>query len=168
GDKPVVLSLVYYDCPMLCTQVIAGLVSTLRALKFTPGDEFVSVTVSFDPRERPELAAEKKKGYVQRLGRPQGAAGWHFLTGDEASIKALTSAVGFRYAWDKDLEQFAHASGIMVLTPQGKVSRYFYGVEYVPRDLRLGLVEASAGKIGSLAGHGLLSSSHYCATTGGE
>ena len=166
GDKPVVLSLVYYDCPMLCTQVISGLVSTLRGLSFTPGEEFVSVTVSFDPREQPALAAAKKQSYIQRLGRPEAAAGWHFLTGDEAAIKALTGAVGFRYAWDKSLEQFAHASGIMVLTPQGKISRYFYGVDYAPRDLRLGLVEASAGRVGSLADQVLLLCYHYDPTTG--
>src|SRR5499426_3310523 len=157
-DKPVVLSLVYYNCPQLCTQVLTGLLGTLRTLPMTPGKEFVNLTVSFDPREKPELAAAKKAEYLNRYKRPGAESGWHFLTGDEASIQALTKAVGFRYVWDPVTKQYAHASGVMVLTPQGKVSRYFYGIEYAPRDLRFGVIDASAGKVGSLADQVIL----YC------
>lgn len=166
GAKPVILSLVYYDCPMLCTQILTGLVGSLKALKFSVGDEFTVVTVSFDARETPELARAKKEGYLTRYGREGAAQGWHFLTGDQASIDALTQAVGFRYAWDEQTKQFAHASGIMVLTPEGKLSRYFYGVEYSPKDLRLGLVEASANKIGSPVDQLLLFCYHYDPATG--
>jgi cytochrome c oxidase subunit 2 len=150
-DKPVVLSLVYYDCPQLCTQVLSGLLGTLKTLPMAPGKEFTALTVSFDPREKPELAAAKKREYLERLNRPGVEEGWHFLTGEEPAIHALTKAVGFRYLWDPVTKQYAHASGIMVLTPGGKVSRYFYGIEYAPRDLRFGVMEASEGKVGSLA-----------------
>ncbi|MCA1557983.1 MAG: SCO family protein [Acidobacteria bacterium] len=166
GQKPVILSLVYYDCPMLCTQVLNGLSGSLKALKFDVGKEFDVVTVSFDPREKPELARQKKEGYMARYGRAGTQAGWHFLTGDEASIKALTEAVGFRFAWDDETKQFAHASGIMILTPEGKVSRYFYGIEYAPKDVRLGLVEASDNKIGSPVDQILLFCYHYDPQTG--
>jgi protein SCO1/2 len=166
GSKPVILSLVYYDCPMLCTQVLNGLVGSLKALPFDAGREFTVVTVSFDPREKPELARAKKEGYMHRYGREGAAQGWHFLTGEQASIDALTHAVGFRYAWDEQTQQFAHASGIMVLTPEGKLSRYFYGIEYSPKDLRLGLVEASANKIGSPVDQLLLYCYHYDPATG--
>jgi protein SCO1/2 len=149
GTKPVILSLVYYDCPMLCTLSLNGLLKSLQHLKFTAGDEFNVLTVSFDPREKPELAAAKKRVYLTLYNRPDGWNGWHFLTGDQESIRRLTSAVGFRYQWDQSSGQFNHATGIMVLTPEGKLSRYFYGIEYPPTDLRLGLVEASAHKIGS-------------------
>src|SRR5215468_12187700 len=121
-DKPVVLSLVYYNCPQLCTQVLTGLLGALKGLPMTPGKQFVNLTVSFDPREKPELAAAKKAEYLNRYKKPGAEAGWHFLTGDEASIQALTKAVGFRYVWDPFIKQYAHASGIMVLTPQGRVS----------------------------------------------
>jgi protein SCO1 len=157
-DKPVVLSLVYYNCPRACTQILNGLLGSLRGLSMAPGKEFVNLTVSFDPRETPELAAAKKAEYLKKYNRPGSEAGWHFLTGDEASIKALTKAVGFRYIWDPVTKQYAHASGIMILTPQGKLSRYFYGVEYAPRDLRFGVIDASAGKVGSLADIAIL----YC------
>lgn len=157
-DKPVVLSLVYYDCPRLCTQVLTGLLGALKTLPMTPGKEFVNLSVSFDPREKPELAAGKKAEYLKRYNRPGAEAGWHFLTGDEAAIQALTKAVGFRYVWDPVTKQYAHAGGIMVLTPQGKVSRYFYGIEYAPRDLRFGVIDASAGKVGSIADQVIL----YC------
>jgi protein SCO1 len=157
-DKPVVLSLVYYNCPRLCTQVLNGLLGALKTLPMTPGNEFVNLTVSFDPREQPELAAAKKAEYLARYNRPGSEAGWHFLTGDEASIKALTKAVGFRYIWDPVTKQYGHASGIMILTPQGKLSRYFYGIEYAPRDLRFGVIDASAGKVGSIADQIIL----YC------
>jgi protein SCO1 len=157
-DKPVVLSLVYYDCPRLCTQVLNGLLGALMALPMTPGKEFVNLSVSFDPRETPQLAATKKAEYLKRYDRPGAEAGWHFLTGDERAIQALTKAVGFRYLWDPVTKQYAHAGGIMVLTPQGKISRYFYGIEYAPRDLRFGVIDASAGKVGSLADQVIL----YC------
>jgi protein SCO1/2 len=150
-EKPVVLSLVYYDCPQLCTQVLTGLLGTLKTLPMMPGKEFVNLTVSFDPRETPELAAAKKAEYMNRYKKPGAEAGWHFLTGDESAIQALTKAVGFRYVWDAVSKQSAHASGIMVLTPQGRVSRYFYGIVYAPRDLRFGVIDASAGKVGSIA-----------------
>jgi protein SCO1/2 len=158
NDKPIVLSLVYFDCPQLCTQVLTGLLGTLKTLPMSPGKDFTALTVSFDPNEKPELAAAKKKEYLARLKKPEAAGGWPFLTGNEAQIKALTQAVGFRYAWDPVTKQYAHASAIIVLTPQGKVSRYFYGIEYAPRDLRLGLLEASGGRIGSLADQVIL----YC------
>ena len=166
GKKPVVLSLVYYNCPMLCTQVLNGMTSTFKILPFEIGNQFDVVTVSFDPRETPKLAEEKKESYLQRLGKPNAAAGWHFLTGDEASIKRLADAVGFRYTFDSATNQYAHASGIMVLTPQGKISHYFYGIEYSAKDLRLGLVEAADGKIGSRVDQLLLYCYHYDPTTG--
>jgi protein SCO1 len=150
-DKPVLLTLVYYDCPQLCNQVLNGATGALKTLPMMAGKEFIWLTVSFDHRETPELAAAKKDSYVQRLGKPEAAKGWHFLTGSEEAIKALTHSVGFRFLWDPAKKQYAHASGIMVLTPEGKVSRYFYGIEYAPRDLRLGFVDASQGRIGSLA-----------------
>ncbi|MGE0104367.1 MAG: cytochrome c oxidase subunit II [Blastocatellales bacterium] len=166
GDKPIVLSLVYYDCPQLCTQVLTGLLGALKTLPMTPGSEFISLTVSFDPREKSDLAAAKKKEYVERLRKPQAASGWHFLTGDEPQIQALTRSVGFRYVWDQVSKQFAHASGIMILTPDGRVSRYLYGIEYAPRDLRFGLLEASDGKIGSLADQIILYCYQYDPTRG--
>ena len=166
GDKPIVLSLVYYDCPQLCTQVLTGLLGTLKTLPMSPGRDFISITVSFDPKEKTPLAAAKKREYIERLGRPEAAAGWHFLTGEESQIVSLTRAVGFRYVWDPVTSQYAHASGIMVLTPQGKVSRYFYGIEYAPRDLRFGLLDASAGKIGSLADQIILYCYQYDPTRG--
>jgi protein SCO1/2 len=158
NDKPVVLSLVYYDCPQLCTMALTGLLGVLKTLPMQPGKDFVSLTVSFDPREKPELAAAKKAEYIKRLGKPEAAAGWHFLTGDEARIEALTRAVGFRFVWDPVTKQYAHSSGLIVITPEGKVSRYFFGIEYFPRDLRFGLIDASQGRIGSLADQVIL----YC------
>ncbi len=166
GSKPVVLALVYYDCPMLCTQVLNGLASSLGVLSLDIGKDFQVVTVSFDPREKPPLAAAKKAGYIERYHRPGAALGWHFLTGDQASITRLTKAVGFRYVWDDGLKQFAHPTGIMVLTPQGKVSRYLFGIEYGPRDLRLALVDASAEKIGTAVDQVLLFCYHYDPETG--
>src|SRR5262249_25209069 len=150
-DKPVVLSLVYYNCPQLCTQVLTGLLGTLKTLPMSPGKEFINLTVSFDPRETPELAAAKKAEYGRRLNKPGADTGWHLRTGDEPAIQALLKSVGFRIVYDPVTKQYAHASGITVLTPQGKVSRYFYGIEYAPRDLRFGVMDASGGKIGSLA-----------------
>ena len=161
GKRPVVLVLAYYNCPMLCTEVLNGLASAMRVLTFDAGRDFEVVTVSFDPRDTPSNARAKKVPYVARYGRPTGAAGWHFLTGAPASIAGLTEAVGFRYAWDERVGQFAHASAIYVATPDGRLSRYFYGIEYAPRDLRLALVEASRGKIGTPVDQLLLYCYHY-------
>ena len=169
GKKPVVLSLVYYQCPMLCNQVLNGMVTNFRVLAFQPGQEFEVVTVSFDSRETPALAAAKKKTYVDYLpaAKREGAsAGWHFLTGDETNIKRLTEAVGFRYRFDSETNQFAHASGIFVATPGGRLARYFYGIEYAPRDLRLGLIEAAENKIGTPVDQLLLYCFHYDPATG--
>jgi protein SCO1/2 len=169
GQKPVILALVYYDCPMLCTQILNGMVTSFRVLPFQVGKEFDVVTVSFDPRETSALASTKKKVYVNYLPEKMRAGatnGWHFLTGDQANISKLTDAVGFRYRYDEATKQFAHASGIMVATPHGKLSRYFYGIEYAPRDLRLGLIESSANKIGSPADQLLLYCYHYDPATG--
>jgi len=149
GKKPVILTLVYYQCPMLCTLVLNDLLRNLKEITLNVGEDFDVLTVSFDPREKPALAAAKKQSYIGRYRRAGAAGGWHFLTGDQPSIEALTKAVGFRYAFDPQTGQFAHASAIMVLTPQGRLARYFYGVEYSPRDLRLSLVEASANRIGT-------------------
>jgi protein SCO1/2 len=169
GQKPVVLAFVYYDCPMLCTQVLNGMVTSFRVLPFQIGKEFAVVTVSFDPRETSELATKKKKVYVNYLPekmRSEAASGWHFLTGDAENIAKLTDAAGFRYHYDEATKQFAHASGIMLTTPAGKLSRYFYGVEYAPRDLRLGMIESSANKIGSPVDQLLLYCYHYDPATG--
>jgi protein SCO1/2 len=166
GHKPVLLTLVYYTCPMLCNLVLTGMESSLRAISLDPGRDFEIVAVSFDPRDTPEIAAAKRAGYLQRYRRPNTANGWHFLTGDEANIQALTSAVGFRYKLDPSTGQYAHASAIMILTPEGRLSRYFYGVEYAPRDVRLGLVEASQNRIGSPVDQILLFCYHYDPATG--
>jgi len=169
GKKPVVLSLVYYQCPMLCNQVLNGMVTAFKVMSFRAGEEFDVVTVSFDPRENPSLAAAKKKTYVDYLPEAKhGSAtnGWHFLTGDEASINEITEAIGFRFNFDEATNQFAHGSAIYVATPQGKLARYFYGIEYSPKDLRLGLVEASENKIGSPVDQLLLYCYHYDPTTG--
>ena len=169
GQKPVVLAFVYYDCPRLCTQVLNGMVTSFRVLPFQMGQEFDVVTISFDPRETPALASAKKKVYVDYLPekmRANAAAGWDFLTGDEANIQKITEAVGFHYRWDEKTQQFAHASAIMITTPQGKLSRYFYGVDYPARDLRLGLIESAENKIGSTADQLLLFCYHYDPATG--
>lgn len=164
--RPVLLSIVYYDCPMLCTEVLNGMTSMLKVLKFEPGKDFEIVTVSFDRRETPELAAQKKKVYLQRYGRPENDPGWHFLTGEQPSIDVLTNAVGFHYQWDKDLQQYAHATAIYVATPDGRLSHYFYGVEYSPKDTRLALVQASQGTIGNPVDQLLLYCYHYNPNTG--
>ena len=148
--KPVLFSLVYYKCPGLCTMTLSGMSRSFKPLEFTPGKEFEIVTVSFDPTEGPELAAEKKANYVKDYGRPEAAEGWHFWTGDKANTDALCKAVGFSYAYDEQTQQFAHATALMLATPDGTLSRYFYGMEYSARDLRLGIVEASEGKVGSM------------------
>ena len=164
--RPIILVLAYYECPMLCTQVLNGLVTTLRPLKFNVGQEFDVVVVSFDPKETPGLARDKKAAYVDDYKRPGTERGWHFLTGSQASIEAITNAVGFKYKYDEAIDQYAHAAGITVLTPEGKVSRYFYGIEYSTRDLRMGLVDASANKIGTLADRVMYLCYHYDPSTG--
>jgi len=147
--RAMVLSLVYYQCPMLCTLTLNGLASALSVLTFDVGKEFDVVTVSFEPKETAPLAAAKKKAHLERYPRPGAAEGWHFLTGDAPAIAALTRAVGFRYVWDAETRQYAHPAGLVVLTPDGRIARYMYGVEYAPRDLRLALVEASQRRIGN-------------------
>jgi protein SCO1 len=161
GKRPVILALVYYECPMLCTQVLNGLVSAIGTLSFSAGREFDVVAVSFDPGETPELARGKKAAYLDRYKRDGSEAGWHFLTGTQHSITQLTRAVGFRYAYNAEVDQYAHASGIMVVTPDGKLSHYFFGIEYGPRDLRLALIDAADRKIGSPVDQLLLACFHY-------
>src|SRR6476620_3433069 len=166
GKKPAILNLVYYYCPMLCGEVLSGLESALRVLKFDVGKEFDVLTVSFDPRETPDMAAKKKAEFLKRYGRAGAAEGWHFLTGPHESIDALTKAAGFQYQYDPKTGQFAHATAIALLTPDGKIAQYYYGVEYAPKDLRLGLIQASENKIGTLADQVLLYCYHYDPTTG--
>ncbi|HXR16544.1 MAG TPA: SCO family protein [Terriglobales bacterium] len=166
GKKPMILNLVYYQCPMLCGEVLNGLESALRVLKFDVGKEFDVLTVSFDPKETPEMASAKKAEYLKRYGRPGAAAGWHFLSGPATSIGALTKAVGFQYQYDPKSGQFAHATAIMVLTPEGKIAQYYYGVEFAPKDLRLGLIQASENKIGTVVDQVLLYCYHYDPDTG--
>jgi protein SCO1/2 len=166
GRKPMILNLVYYQCPMLCGEVLSGLESALRVLKFDVGKEFDVLTISFDPKETPEMATAKKAEFLKRYGRPGAAQGWHFLTGPQASIDALTKAAGFQYQYDAKSGQFAHATAIMVLTPEGKIAQYYYGVEFAPKDLRLGLVQASEHKIGNVVDDVLLYCYHYDPDTG--
>jgi protein SCO1 len=166
GKKPVILTLVYYQCPMLCTQVLNSLAHSLKEIPLELGKDFEVVTVSIDPSEKPVLAEAKRQLYVGMYAHPGVESGWHFLTGDEAQIKALAAAVGFHYAYDSTSGQFAHPSGIIVLTPDGRLARYFYGIQYPPRDLRFGLEEASAGKIGSPVDQILLYCYHYDPATG--
>ncbi len=166
GRKPLILNLVYFNCTMLCGEALAGLSSSMKLVKFDVGNEFDVITVSFDPRETPEMAAKKKADYVKRYGRLNAGAGWHFLTGQPDSINALAKTVGFQYQYDAKSNQFAHATAIMVLTPQGRISRYFYGVDFPPKDLRMGLVEASQGKIGNAVDAVLLYCYHYDPETG--
>ena len=166
GKKPVILNLVYYQCPMLCGEVLSGLESALRVLKFDVGKEFDVLTISFDPRETPDMATKKKAEFLKRYGRPGAADGWHFLTGPQESIDALTKAAGFQYQYDPKTGQFAHATAIAILTPEGKIAQYYYGVEYAPKDLRLGLIQASENKIGTLADQVLLYCYHYDPNTG--
>jgi protein SCO1/2 len=165
-SNPVILTLNYYKCPMLCTVELNALLRSLQMLPFDPGRDFAIVTVSIDPTETPSLAAAKKTSYIRRYGRKNASAGWHFLTGEEPSIRKLAQAVGFRYARDSETGQYAHAAGFVVLTPDGRIARYFYGLDYPPRDLRLALVEASAHKIGSAIDQLLLVCFHYNPMTG--
>jgi protein SCO1 len=166
GKRPVILALVYYECPMLCTQVLNGLVTALGVMHFEPGREFDVVAVSFNPKEGPGLASQKKAAYLERYGRPETAGGWHFLTGTQESIAQLTDAVGFRYAYDEEIKQFAHGAAIEVVTPNGTLSKYFYGIEFSARDIRLGLIEASDERIGTPIDDVLLFCYHYDPATG--
>jgi protein SCO1 len=166
GQKPVILSLVYFTCPQLCPMVENGLLASLKDLRFDVGKQFNVITVSFDPRDTPSVAYAKRAVYLSMYNRPGASQGWHFLTGPEVSIKALTSAVGFHYNYDQETGQFSHATAIMVLTPQGKLSRYFYGIHYPAGDMRLALVEASHGKIGSPVDEVLLFCCRYDPLTG--
>ncbi len=166
GKKPVILTLNYFRCPMLCTLLLNGMVDGLKELSWTPGKEFEIVTVSFDPLETPKLAMLKKESYITEFGRPAAAAGWHFLTGKEANIKALTGAVGFGYRYDEERQQYAHAAGIFLLTPDGRVARVLYGVVFESRTLKLGLTEAGEGKVGSTTDQALLFCYHYDANAG--
>jgi len=166
GKKPVVLALVYYECPGLCDLVLNGLSNSMEKVTLNLGSDFDVVTVSFNPRENWQLAASKKANYVEKFKGKGALQGWHFLTGQEDNIKKLADAVGFHYKYDTINKQFAHAAGIVVLTPEGRIARYFYGIEYKPRDLRLGLVEASEHKIGSPADAILLFCYHYDPMTG--
>ena len=166
GRKPVVLSLVYFDCPALCTEVLNGELRTMKAMSLDLGKDFEAVTVSFEPKDTPALAKAKRDVYAGQYGRPEAAEHWHFLTGEQQSIDALTNAAGFRYAYDSSIRQYAHASAILILTPDGRIARYFYGVQYPARDVRLGLVEASEGKIGTLTDQALLYCYQYDPMTG--
>ena len=166
GAKPAILVLAYYECPNLCTLVLTKLVETMRGLSFDAGNQFEVVTVSIDPRDTPAIAAAKKATYLERYGRTGATGGWHFLTGEQDQIALLAQQIGFRYAYDARQDQYAHPTGIMVLTPQGKISRYFYDLDYTPRDLRLGLVEAADGAIGSPIDYVLLRCYHYDPITG--
>jgi len=166
GKKPVILNFAYYTCPMLCGELLKGLTTSLKGLKFELGNEFDVVTVSIDPHDTPETATEKKAEYLQRYGHPERAAGWHFLTGPQESITALTKAAGFGYQYNEQTMQFAHATAIMIVTPQGKLAQYFYGVDFAPKDLRLGIVQASNEKIGNLVDQVLLYCYHYDPATG--
>lgn len=166
SGRPVLLNFMYYRCPMLCSMVMEGVVSTLTALKLDAGKEFDVVTISIDPRDTPRDAAAKKEKYVKRYGRLADAQGFHFLTGPESAIRKITNAAGFQYAYDPQADQFAHGTTLMVLTPRGRMSRYLYGFEYKPRDVRLALVEASANKIGTATDAILLLCYHYDPATG--
>ena len=166
GQKPVVLSLVYYECPMLCTQILNGLLRSLKVLSLDVGEDFEVITLSIDPAETHQLANAKRREYTIRYDRDGAEDGWHFLTGEEDQIAALADAVGFRYEYDAETDLYIHASGIMVLTPEGKLARYFYGIEYAPKDMRLGLVEASQNKIGSPVDQLLLLCYRYDPATG--
>jgi protein SCO1/2 len=166
GKRPVVLALVYYECPMLCTQILNGVVRTAKSLTLTPGKDYDVLVISFDPAETPAMALAKKATYMKSFGRPETADGWHFLTGATPSIDSVTNAVGFHYKWDPSLKQYAHASAVYVLTPEGRLSKYFYGINYSPTDMRFGLVEASHNKIGTAVDQVLLFCSHFDPHTG--
>lgn len=164
--RPVILTLVYYQCPMLCSEVLTGLDSAMQVMKFTAGNEYEVITVSIDPRDTPEVAKEKKASYLKEYKRPGAEDGWHFLTGQPENIAKLAQTVGWKYRWDPKMNQFVHAAGIMLVTPQGKLAQYYYGIEYAPKDLRLGLIEASQDKIGNLVDAVVLYCYHYDPRTG--
>ena len=166
--RPVVLAFVYYECPMLCNEVLNGLTGTLKGISFDAGKEFDVVAISFDAREndKPDLAKNKKESYMARYGRPGTEKGWHLLTGTQASIEAVTKAAGFGFQWDEKSNQFAHAGGIMVVTPEGKMSRYFYGIDYSPKDVKFGVMESAENKVGNAAEKLLLYCFHYDPSTG--
>jgi protein SCO1/2 len=166
GTRPVVLAFVYYSCPMLCTQVLNGVSSAVKALPFTAGEDFDVVYVSFDPRDTPKGAAEKKQAQLADYKQTSTAGGWHYLTGDAAAIRRVTNAAGFSYRWDEESGQFAHVSGVLAVTPDGRIARYFYGVEYSPKELRMAMVESSQGTIGSAVDQLLLYCYHYDPATG--
>lgn len=161
GKRPLILNLVYYNCPMLCGEVLSGLEHSLSMMQFDVGKQFDVITVSFDPSETPEIAAKKKSEFLRRYKRAGSEQGWHFLVGKQDAIDALTKAAGFQYQYDAKTKQFAHATAILVLTPEGRIAQYYYGVEYPPKDLRLGLVEAGKGKIGNIVDQLLLYCYHY-------
>jgi len=168
NGRPVILALVYYECPMLCNQVLNGLTGSLKGVSFDAGKEFEVVAISFDAKgfDKPELSKNKKASYMERYERPQTAGGWHFLTGTQESIDAVTQSVGFNYEWDEKSNQFAHASAIMIATPEGKLSRYFYGIDYSPRDLKMGIMESAESKVGSVTDELMLYCFHYDPSTG--
>lgn len=166
GRRPLILALVYYRCPMLCTMVLNDLARSMNVMKMSCGDDFDVLTISFDPRETPDLALQKKHTYLRAYQRPHAADGWHFLTGTQPMIDQLTHTVGFHYTWDEKSQQYAHASGIIILSPHGKTTRYFYGIDYAPSDLELSLAEASGGKSMRVADQILLYCFHYDPSTG--
>lgn len=166
SKRPVLLAIVYYDCPMLCTQILNGMTSAIGVLKFNAGKEFDVVAISIDPRETPEIAAAKKKTYIDRYRRPGAEQAFHFLTGQQPAITAVTKAAGYRYVWDEKTQQFAHASALILVTPDGHIAQYYYGIEYSPKDMRLGMIEASKERIGNLADVVVLYCYHYDPTTG--
>jgi protein SCO1/2 len=168
SGKPVVLVFAYYECPMLCTQVLNGITGSLKGINLNAGKDFDVVAISFDPRdnERPDLAKNKKANYVEHYNRPGTEGGWHFLTGSEESIRAVTDAAGYKFKWDDKTQQFAHAAGVMIVTPEGKMSRYFYGIDYAPKDIKFGIMESAQDKVGTPAEQLLLYCYHYDPATG--
>ena len=166
GHRPVVLALAYYECPMLCTQVLNGMTGSLKTMSFTAGKDYEVVVISINPRETPSLAKEKKDAYVRHYGRAETAAGWHFLVGSDEQIHRVANAIGFRYAYDKDIDQYAHAAAIYVATSSGVIARYLLGIDFAPKDLRYALVEASNNRLGTVADQVLLYCYHYDPSTG--
>lgn len=166
--RPVILALVYYECPMLCNEVLNGLTGSLKGISFDAGKDFDVVSISFDAREneKPDLAKNKKAGYLERYARPNSENGWHFLTGTQEEIDKVTKAVGFNYEYDQQSNQFAHAGGVMIITPEGKISRYFYGIDYAAKDLKFGIMDSAQNKVGNPAEQLLLYCFHYDPSTG--
>lgn len=168
SGRPVIVAFVYYECPMLCNQVLNGLTGSLKGMTFEAGKDFDVVAISFDAREfdKADLAKNKKASYMERYGRPGSEKGWHFLTGSKESIAAVTSAAGFSFKWDEKSDQFAHAAGVMVATPKGQLSRYFYGIDYSPKDLKFGIMDSAENKVGNAAEQLMLYCFHYDPATG--